>query len=127
VAEGIGDFFYDREGKPISLDEWGRLHEDKSYLRVGNTDLGPYWVSTVWLGVDHRFGDGPPVIFETMVFTTSARDEGRAGPEFDTRRYATEAEALAGHEEMCLLIRATMQEEPGLVTNRESTNSEEGR
>lgn len=127
MAEGIGDFFYDREGKPISLQEWGRLHIDETYVRVTDTDLGPYWVSTVWMGTNFGFGEGPPIIFETMVFTTSARDEGHAGPEFDTRRYATEAEALAGHEEMCLLIRATMQEEPGLVTNQESTNSEEGR
>lgn len=27
-----------------------------------------YWVSTVFLGLDHRHGDGPPLIFETMVF-----------------------------------------------------------
>lgn len=25
-------------------------------------------VSTVFLGLDHNFGDGPPLLFETMIF-----------------------------------------------------------
>jgi hypothetical protein len=25
-------------------------------------------ISTVFIGLDHQFGDGPPLIFETMVF-----------------------------------------------------------
>lgn len=27
-----------------------------------------YWMSTVDLGVDHQFGEGPPLYFETMIF-----------------------------------------------------------
>lgn len=27
-----------------------------------------YWISTVFLGIDHSFGQGPPLVFETMVF-----------------------------------------------------------
>jgi predicted cobalt transporter CbtA len=54
-------------------------------------------VSTVWIGIDHRFGDdGPPLIFETMVFN---RAEGWG--ELDCERYSTEAEAVAGHAAMC--------------------------
>jgi len=53
------------------------------------------WVSTVWLGLDHCFGDGPPVIFETMVFTTKESLD-----DLDCKRYSTEAEALAGHAKM---------------------------
>lgn len=46
-------------------------------------------VSTVFLGIDHNFGDGPPHLFETMVF----------GGEHDQAqvRYATKAGALVGH------------------------------
>ena len=50
-------------------------------------------ISTVFLGIDHNFGDdSPPLLFETMVF----------GGKFDQEqdRYATYDEALAGHEAM---------------------------
>ena len=89
--------------------------EDIEYKRVASTDIGPYWVSTVWLGIDHNWlGDGPPIIFETMVFSKGERDDpGYHGlHDMDMDRYATEEEALAGHEAMCLMVRATLQEEP---------------
>jgi len=53
-------------------------------------------VSTVWLGLDHGYGGGPPLIFETMVFG-GAHDE-------DQWRYPTEVEALAGHAEICSVV-----------------------
>jgi hypothetical protein len=43
-------------------------------------------VSTIWLGINHRFGDGAPLIFETMVLYD--------GPE-DLRANATEQRAAA--------------------------------
>lgn len=37
--------------------------------RIRLTRVGHYHVSTVFLGLDHRFyGDGPPILFETMIF-----------------------------------------------------------
>lgn len=79
--------YYDREGKPIPLPQWGFL-VGTDYGRVGNDMVGDVRVSTVWLGLDHSI-DGPPIIFETMVF---------GGPLDGERwRYATEAEALEGH------------------------------
>src|SRR5262245_3745794 len=106
---------YDKNGVPITMAQFTELKfEIEDYHRVGSTDIGPYWVSTVWLGFDHRFsGQGPPIIFETMVFPKAERDDPayHGLHEFDTMRYCTEEEALAGHEEMCTLIRATMQEE----------------
>ena len=54
------------------------------------------WISAVWLGLDHRFGsDGPPLIFETMVFPSKSDLR-----ESDCERYATEDEARAGHAAM---------------------------
>ena len=46
-------------------------------------------VSTVFLGVDHSFGEGPSILFETMVF----------GGNWDLgqRRYSTWDEAEKGH------------------------------
>ena len=53
-------------------------------------------VSTVWLGLDHSMGTGgPPRIFETMVFPSPKRFD-----DLEMRRYATEAQAKAGHVEI---------------------------
>ena len=46
-------------------------------------------VSTVFLGIDHSFSNGPPLLFETMVF---------GGPYHgEEDRYTTWDEAEAGH------------------------------
>ena len=94
--------FYDRAGQPIDAQEWARLFEDDSQ-EVGNTIVGAYRVSTVWIGIDHSWGAGPPLIFETMVFGP----ESSGGFDLDCRRYSTEDEARAGHDEMVTLVRAT--------------------
>ncbi len=92
---------YDRQGNPMTMMEWASSF-DKVNRQVKETTVSHYsrkwllfrtgwsaYVSTVWLGLDHRFGNGPPLIFESMVF---------GGP-YDQyqERYSTEEEALAGH------------------------------
>ena len=89
--------WFDREGKPIDTLTAARYMEDINYKRVAQTSLKDgTWISTVWLGLDHSFGEGPPLIFETMVFPDSAN----SAAEEDMERYATEAEARAGHKRM---------------------------
>ena len=74
----------------------GDIRNWSDIKRVAETTLpNGRWVSTVWMGLNHRFGDGPPLIFETMVFP-SRDDMG----DLDSDRYSTEAEAFAGHERM---------------------------
>ena len=46
---------------------WGRCFEGASRI-VKQEDVGDAHVSTVFLGIDHRHRDGPPLLFETMVF-----------------------------------------------------------
>jgi hypothetical protein len=46
-------------------------------------------ISTVFLGLDHGFGDGRPVLFETMLFVN--------GSEAGVEHYRTWAAAAAGH------------------------------
>lgn len=89
--------YYDRQGKPLQLRDWARLFEDVDERRVSHTTLPDgKWVSTVWLGLDHSHGYGPPLIFETMVF---AEGEPHATV-IDSARYSTEEEARAGHAAM---------------------------
>lgn len=68
---------YYPDGKPILSDEllpatlkWALLYEQRDSDRiVGQTrTLYGEKLSTVWLGIDHSFGAGPPLIFETMLF-----------------------------------------------------------
>lgn len=49
-------------------------------------------VSTVFLGTDHSFGVGPPLLFETLVFGGDL--DGEMG------RYTTWDEAWKGHQTM---------------------------
>lgn len=48
--------------------EWARWFVTPGVRRIAMTDVGGARVSTVFLGVDHSLGIGPPRLFETMVF-----------------------------------------------------------
>lgn len=92
---------FDRNGEPIDSMSFVRLFADKDYQRLALDHLHGYEVSTVWLGIDDNFSrEGPPLIFETMVFGDGNMTD------LDCRRYATEEEAFQGHAEMLLLIEA---------------------
>lgn len=105
--------YWNRQGEPMTRDQWLASYEDREQQlrdkRVAEDTIGPYWISTVWLGIDHALWMvGPPVIFETMVFVKHDEDGAPLGPEVDYQlRYSTEAEALAGHAETVLMVRAT--------------------
>ena len=87
--------YQDKEGKPLELLEWAKLLEDKKYQVIKQGVVGTHWVSTVWLGLEHGFREGEPLIFETMVFA----DKGK-GDSVDEERYCTVKEAVQGHEGM---------------------------
>lgn len=69
----------------------GAYPDRGDHWRVGNDIVNGYRVSTVFLAVNHQYGDGPPLLFETMIF--------EPGTYFDIycERYSTWAEAEAGH------------------------------
>ena len=87
--------YFDKDGTPMTLMEWAAKFEDFDYKVVASDNGKIYQVSTIWLGINHNFADdGPPLIFESMVFPLDSYEDQ------DCRRYATEAEALAGHDEL---------------------------
>ena len=71
--------------------EWAKKFDIKT-RRVASDSIGDIDVSTVFLGIDHNWGGGPPLLFETMVF----------GGKFDQEqeRYATWKQAEEGHKKM---------------------------
>jgi hypothetical protein len=106
---------YDRKGRPIDMATWARLVEDRDYSVVAQHWVRGWMVSTVWLGLNHNYTmQGPPVIFETMIFapkdvTVGRQDEDwEAGEDAFTttardlnqyqERYPTEDAAQAGHD-----------------------------
>lgn len=95
----MDDLYFDKEGQPISHDEWASLFQDMDYRVVAKDEVGTARVSTVWLGINHRYDDsGPPIIFETLVF------EGALDGEM--WRYETEQAALAGHMRVVEMVKA---------------------
>ena len=81
-----------REAIPATVHEWARSYEHKDMRRVGMYKDGDLMVSTVFLGLDHSFGSGPPMIFETLVRRGKGED--------DMVRYSTWKQARAGHHAM---------------------------
>lgn len=56
-----------------------------------------FWVSTVDLGLDHSFRNGPPVYWETMIFAAGHGDDINFS-ELYCDRYTSVESALAAHD-----------------------------
>jgi hypothetical protein len=91
--------------QPVDLETWAAWYTpDKMDQRIiaRDRDEAPnaedVLVSTVFLALDHSFGEGPPVLWETLVFG------GPLDGEMD--RYTSRAAALAGHQAMCQRVAA---------------------
>lgn len=92
--------FYGKDGEPISFRTWGELRE-RGDFRIAETTVGRYWVSTVWLGINHNYLGDPPLIFETMVFD---RDRDDMLDQY-MERYSTVQQAKQGHEHIVEMVR----------------------
>ena len=69
---------------------WATAMKSVANRLVARTEFDDIAVSTVFVGLDHRYhGNGPPLVFETMIF----------GGELDMRtwRYSSWDDAEAGH------------------------------
>lgn len=126
---------FDRKGEPITMREWVILHSVLEYVRVAWDEVGPYHVSTVWLGLNHNWAGGTPIIFESMVFASETSVSKEIETEwgtlpsvayhesFNQRRYSTEDEAHAGHAQLVEDVRATWEAtrhiDPRLLPPRE--------
>lgn len=87
-----------KDKKPIrteDIKEWGKFMESKERILKQDVLKNNFWVSTVFLGIEHRFiGKGKPVLFETMAF------DKKGGSSVDERRYTTYTGAMLGHKNM---------------------------
>jgi hypothetical protein len=93
----------DHSVEPCGLFDWSEAFEKIENRRIAFDELeGVGFVSTIFLGMDHSFFEGPPLLFETM-----ARIGDRWAEEV-MRRYSTYDEALAGHNELLAEHRAAV-------------------
>lgn len=67
-------------------------------------------VSTVFLGLDHNYGDGLPLLWETMIFN-GEHDQYQ-------ERYSSKEGALAGHQEAVALVRGFTKDQFGGLVER---------
>ncbi len=71
--------------------KWAQWYEGGNRV-LKQTQVGEVRVSTVFLGLDHSFGQGSPVLWETMVFGGD-RDQ-------EMHRYSSKKEAIKHHDEL---------------------------
>lgn len=100
MSNGTDKYILAEDGRtPVVCNDimtWGQWMQSADRY-VGSDKFDSQHVSTVFLGLDHGFGNSDPILFETMIF----------GGEHDQyqERYATWEEAEAGHKRavaMCL-------------------------
>lgn len=93
----LKSIYFKKDGTPYEgpddFLQWGKDFMDIEGRRVGNDTLpNGLLVPTVWLGLDHNYGDNHrPLIFESMVFFAE-------GGNLDMWRYSTWKEAELGHK-----------------------------
>jgi hypothetical protein len=103
--------YYDRNGQPIDMMTWARAFETGEDRVVAQHWVRGWMVSTVWLGLDHNFFGGPPLIFETMIFPPGDEaPEGTWSEEY-CDRYPTEEAAQAGHDRALSWLREKLGED----------------
>jgi len=78
---------------------WAQWFEASSEEHIVAQDaVGKVLVSTVFLGLDHSFGRGEALLFETMIFS-GEHDQYQ-------ERYSTREAALEGHAKALKLVTA---------------------
>ena len=67
-------------------------------IHVDLTFIGSTSISTVFLAIDHSFGSGKPVLWETMIFSEFERIDEHMD------RYTSEADAQDGHNNTVIMV-----------------------
>jgi hypothetical protein len=110
----LDKYILDENHNPVVCDdplEWAKCFENdrrivaqtKGTVKVQGQNVGQITVSTVFLGLDHNFSaDGPPLLFETMVF---------GGPlDRAQERCATWDGAKQMHEKWCEKVKLAIKD-----------------
>lgn len=69
---------------------WGQFFGNDSNRIIQHHHFGEILVSTIFLGLDHNYFGGPPLLFETMIFPNEEF-------KYYQERYSTWDESMQGH------------------------------
>lgn len=94
----------DENGNPVpaSMLEWAKWFETHD-RHIANDTIDGVQISTVFLGLDHSWSGGKPVLWETMIF-------GGEHNEYQ-QRYTSREDALKGHEIAKRMVRGECEKE----------------
>jgi hypothetical protein len=98
--------YYDRQGAPMTRQEWARRFDDEDYRHVARDVIGPdepldptplITVSTFWLGFNQDWRSSAPLIYQTIII----------GGQHDATGmwHATESQARQGHRRVIDALR----------------------
>lgn len=96
----IGTYILDGH-TPVPCEDtvtWGHWFK-KAKRHVALDEVDGHRVSTVFLGIDHSFSGGTPILFETMVF------RGYSSSDLACERCSTWEQAEAQHAAMVARVR----------------------
>ncbi len=102
------------KGEPVpcqDLTEWAKwIGSTKGFAKrfVKDETIDGIRVSTIFLGMDHRFAEGDPILWETMLF---AEADGHYLHQYQDRCGGTREQAEAMHEKAKQKILDYMKEE----------------
>lgn len=100
-------------------EELVKITEDPEPKRVASTKVGQYWVSTIFMGLDHNFRNydreiSKGIFFETMIFNNGPVPENEPSQPFQDR-YKTAQEARIGHELIVMKLKAALDKNPDKI------------
>lgn len=101
-------YILDENNNPIGTNnviKWGRLMQLKEKI-VKQENVDNYFISTVFLGIDHSYDFGNPVLWETMIFRKDKDGSKELGSDIFHDRYSTYDEAIQGHKEAVKLVKS---------------------
>lgn len=89
-----------KDKKPVPVDDsliWAeQFKRNNRTVKIDRFENADILISTVFLGINHSFNDGKPILFETMVF----------GGKYDyyQKRYSTWEQAEKGHSKVLEMV-----------------------
>ncbi len=117
----MGQYILNDQGEPVpcpDLMTWGMWMETVN-RHVGDEVIDGIRISTVFLGLDHRYNNGPPILWETMTFGAdrkhwSSKSKEPIDQECD-RCSGNREQAEAMHAEVVARVRAMLAERAAAV------------
>ena len=97
-------YILDENKNPVMVEdtvEWSKQRIEAGSRTVKTEYVGKIHISTVFLGMDHGWGEGAPVLFETMVF-------GECDMDCEQDRCCTWDEALEMHDAMVRKVKLSL-------------------